>query len=92
MGLASSAGERAVGLVDRTGTLQGEANEELQADFPKRSQKAFSAMVMVIDLSQSYLINSCKGSRSSMDSFIEHDTHEQVKMLKKQCFHIRKFS
>ena len=46
-------------LVEETEALQEEATVQQIVDFNKRSQKAFSTMVMLIGLSQLYLVILC---------------------------------
>ena len=48
------------GFIDRAEVLQEKASAQQRADYNKRSQKAFSTIVMSINSSQLYLITSCE--------------------------------
>jgi len=77
------------GLVEGTEVLQEEASAQQIADFNKRSQKAFSTMVMAISLSQLYLVTSCDGPIAAwraLRNYLERDTLVNRLLLKKQCF------
>ena len=47
------------GVVDRTEVLADDA-AEVHAEFQKKSQKAFSTIVLAITASQLYLVTSCE--------------------------------
>jgi len=76
--------------------LQEDANTQVQADFNKRSQKAFSTMVMAIRSSQLYLITSYEGPATAWRALrnrFECDMLVNKLLLKKQYFHMEmKFS
>ena len=77
------------GLVNRTEALQDEANAQQQANYNKRSQKAFSTMVMAIGLSELYLVTLCKGPAAAwtaLRNHFERETLVKKLMLKKQYF------
>ena len=83
---ASSVGERAV---EGTDVLQDEATTQQIADFNKRSQKAFSTIVVVISSSQLYLVTSCDGPIAAwraLRNHFERDVLVNRLLLKKQYF------
>ena len=56
------------GFVDGTEPIPTEAaTEEVKADYRKRSQKAFSVIVLAITSSQLYLVTSCEQPREAWD-------------------------
>ena len=77
------------GIVDGTETLQENASAQQQTDFNKKSQKAFSTIVMSINSSQLYLITSCEEPArawTALRNHFERDTLVNKLMLKKQYF------
>ena len=77
------------GVVDGTEVLQDDASAQQRADFNKRSQKAFSTMVMSVSLSQLYLITSYEEPRrawTALRNHFERDTLVNKLILKKQYF------
>ena len=77
------------GLVDGTEVLQDDASAQQQTDFNKRSQKAFSTMVMSVSSSQLYLITSYEELRrawTALRNHFERDTLVNKLILKKQYF------
>jgi len=77
------------GFIDGTEVLPEDASAQQAADFNKKSQKAFSTIVMSISSSQLYLITSCEGPRRAwvaLRSHFERDTLVNKLMLKKQYF------
>ena len=60
------------GLIDGTEVLQDDASAQQQADFNKRSQKAFSTMVMSISSSQLYLITLYEEPRRAWMALTNH--------------------
>ena len=77
------------GLVNGTEALQDEANAQQQANYNKRSQKAFSTMVMAICLSELYLVTLCEGPAAAwtaLQNHFERETLVKKLMLKKQYF------
>ena len=77
------------GLVKGTEELWEEATAQQIAAFNKRSQKAFSTMVMVISSSQLYLVTSCAGPIAAWRALrnrFECDTLVNRLLLKKQYF------
>ena len=77
------------GFIDRTEVLQENASAQQRADYNKRLQKAFSTIVMLISLSQLYLITSCEDASRAWTALRNHfdwDTLVNKLMLKKQYF------
>ena len=77
------------GLVDGTEVLQDDASAQQWADFNKRSQKAFSTMVMSVSSLQLYLITSYEELRrawTALRNHFERDTLVNKLILKKQYF------
>ena len=75
--------------VDGTATLADEANEQAQADFRQKSQKAFSTIVLAISTSQLYLVTSCEGPHDAWEALrtnFERDSLANKLFLKKQYF------
>ena len=63
------------------------ASAQQRADYNKRSQKAFSTIVMSISSSQLYLITSCEDAArawTALRNHFERDTLVNKLMLKKQ--------
>ena len=83
------AGEGTVGYVDGTEVLREGATAQVRAEFQKKSQKAFSTIVMAINSSQLYLITSFEQPKDAWDALRNHferDTLANKLMLKKQYF------
>ena len=77
------------GFIDGTEVLQDDASAQQRADFNKRSQKAFSTMVMSVSSSQLYLITSYEEPRrawTALKNHFERDTLVNKLILKKQYF------
>ena len=77
------------GFIDGTEVLQDDASAQQRADFIKRSQKAFSTMVMSVSSSQLYLITSYEEPRrawTALKNHFERDTLVNKLILKKQYF------
>ena len=77
------------GFIDGTEVLQDDASAQQRADFNKRSQKAFSTMVMSVSSSQLYLITSYEEPRrawKALKNHFERDTLVNKLILKKQYF------
>ena len=77
------------GLVDETEVLRESPTVQQEADFKKRSQKAFSMIVMSISSSQLYLIIFCEEPADAWTALRDHfewDTLVNKLMLKKQYF------
>ena len=77
------------GFIDGTEVLQENASAQQRADYNKRSQKAFSTIVMSISSSQLYLITSCEDAArawTALRNHFERDTLVNKLMLKKQYF------
>ena len=77
------------GVVEETEVLQDEATAQQIADFNKRSQKAFSMMVMAISSTQLYLVTSCDGPIAAWRALRNHFEHYMLEnrlLLKKQYF------
>ena len=77
------------GIVDGTEVLVENASEQQRINFNKKSQKAFSTIVMSISSSQLYLITSCEEPArawAALKNHFERDTLVNKLMLKKQYF------
>ena len=77
------------GVVDRTEVLAEDAAEEVRAEFQKKSQKAFSTLVLAISASQLYLVTSCEQAKDAwvvLQNHFERDTLANKLFLKKQYF------
>jgi len=79
------------GLVDGTEVIRDISSAQQEADFKKRSQKAFSTIVMSIHVSSSvlYLITSFEepvDAWMALRDHFEQDTLVNKLMLKKQYF------
>ena len=77
------------GFIDGTEVLQDDASAQQRTDFNKRSQKAFSTMVMSVSSSQLYLITSYEEPRrawTALKNHFERDTLVNKLILKKQYF------
>ena len=77
------------GIVDGTEVLAENASAQQRTDFNKKSQKAFSTIVMSISSSQLYLITSCEEPArawTALRNHFERDTLVNKLMLKKQYF------
>ena len=80
------------GLVDGTEPMPTEeASAAAKADYRKRSQKAFSVLVLAITPSQLYLVTSCERPKEAWDALrnqFERDTLANKLLLKKQYFRL----
>ena len=77
------------GQVDGTDKLAEGANAAVRAEFLKKSQKAFSIIVMAVSTPQLYLITSCEEPKEAWDKLREHfecKTLANKLFLKKQYF------
>ena len=77
------------GHVDGTEVLAENANAQVQAEFRKKSQRAFSTVVLAVSASQLYLITSCEQSKDAWDVLKKHferDTLANKLFLKKRYF------
>ena len=77
------------GVVDGTEEPAEDAAAEIHAEFRKKSQKAFSTIVLAISASQLYLVTSCehpKGAWDALRNHFERDTLANKLFLKKQYF------
>ena len=75
------------GFIDGTEALQDEASAQQRAEFNKKSQKAFSTIVMLVSSSQLYLITSYEDPRRARTASKNHpkrDTPANKLILKKQ--------
>lgn len=75
--------------VDGSATLADGANEQAQANFRQKSQKAFSTIVLAISTSQLYLVTSCEGPHDAWEALrtnFERDTLANKLFLKKKYF------
>ena len=53
-------GKRTLDYVDGTEVLAEDTNERTREDFQKKSQKAFSMIVMAVSTPKLYLVTSCE--------------------------------
>ena len=60
------------GHVDGSAVLAENANAQAQAEFERKSQRAFSAIVLAVSTSQLYLITSCEQPRNAWDTLRNH--------------------
>ena len=77
------------GHVDGTEVLAEDANAQAQAEFRKKSQRAFSTIVLAVSTSQLYLITSCEQPKDAWDVLKKHferDTLANKLFLKKRYF------
>ena len=77
------------GYVDGSEVLAEDATTATQADFRKKSQKAFSTLVMAISTPQLYLVTSCDKPKDAWDKLCEHfecKTLANKLFLKKKYF------
>ena len=77
------------GYVDGTEILAEDATAAVQAEFRKKSQKAFSTITMAISTSQLYLVTSYDQPKDTWDKLCEHfecKTLANKLFLKKQYF------
>ena len=58
--------------MDGSEVLVEDATTATQADFRKKSQKAFSTLVMAISTPQLYLVTSCDKPKDAWDKLCEH--------------------
>ena len=76
-------------IVDGTEVLGVDPTAQQESEFKKKSQKAFSTIVMSISASQLYLITSCEEPVEAWTALREHferDSLVNKLMLKKQYF------
>ena len=77
------------GHVDGTEVLRDGVTAAVRAEFQKKSQKAFSSIVMAISSSQLYLVTSCEQPKDAWDALRNHferDTLANKLLLKKRYF------
>ena len=77
------------GVVDGTEVLADDAAEGVRTEFQKKSQKAFSTLVLAITASQLYLVTLCEQARDAwvaLQNHFERDTLANKFFLKKQYF------
>ena len=75
------------GVVDGTEELAENAAAERRAEFQKKSQKAFSTIVLAITAAQLYLVTSCEQAKDAwvaLRNHFERDTLANKLFLKKQ--------
>ena len=80
------------GLIDGSEVLRDDASAQQRADFTKRTQKAFSTIVMSISSSQLYLITLCEDPARAwvtLRNHFEHDTLVNKLLLKKKYFRMK---
>ena len=80
------------GIVNGTEVLRENPTAQQEAEFTKKSQKAFSTIVMSISSSQLYLITSCEeptAAWTTLRNHFERDTLVNKLMLKKQYFRMQ---
>ena len=74
------------GHVDGTAVLAENANAQAQTEFNRKSQRAFSTIVLVIGTPQLYLVTSCEQPKDAWDvlrNHFERDTLANKLFLKK---------
>ena len=77
------------GLVDGTEVLAESANAQAQTEFQRKSQRAFSTIVLAISTQQLYLITSCEQPNDAWDALRNHFERETLAnklFLKKRYF------
>ena len=77
------------GFIGGSEELANDADVETQADFQKKSQRAFSTLVMAISTPQLYLVTSCEGAKDAWDALRNHYERETLAnklFLKKRYF------
>ena len=77
------------GIIDGTEVLADDASPQVQAEFEKKSPRAFLTIVLVICTSQIYLVTSCEKPREAwgaLRNHFERDTNANKLFLKKQYF------
>ena len=77
------------GMLMETETLAADANAAAQADFTRRTEKAFSMLVLNVSTPQLYLITSCqtpKEAWTTLKAHFERDTLANKLFLKKRYF------
>ena len=77
------------GYVDGTEQLPGNANAQTRTEFQKKSQRAFSTIVMAIDTPQLYLVTSYDQPKDAWDALRNHFERETLAnklFLKKKYF------
>ena len=77
------------GIIDGTEVLADDASPQVQAEFEKKSQRAFSTIVLAICTSQIYRVTSCekpKEAWGALRNHFERDTLANKLFLKKQYF------
>ena len=75
------------GVVDGTEELAENAAAERRAEFQKKSQKAFSTIVLAITAAQLYLVTSCEQAKDAwvaLRNHFERDTLANKVFLKKR--------
>ena len=60
------------GYVDGTEVLADNANAQTQSEFRKKSQRAFSTIVLAISTPQLYLVTSCEKPKDAWDALRNH--------------------
>ena len=60
------------GMVDGTETLAEDVTAAARTEFQKRSQKAFSTLVLAIGTSQLYLVTFCETPKDAWDALRSH--------------------
>ena len=77
------------GFVDGSENLSDEATDELKKEFERKSQKAFSTLVLAVETSQLYLITSCETANEAWNVLKKHFERETLSnklFLKKRYF------
>ena len=80
------------GYVDGTEVLADNANAQTQSEFRKRSQRAFSTIVLAISTPQLYLVTSCEKPKDAWDALRNHFERETLAnklFLKKRYFELK---
>ena len=61
-----------LGVVDGTEVLAESANTPAQTEFQRKSQRAFSTIVLAISTQQLYLITSCEQPKDAWNALRNH--------------------
>ena len=80
------------GHVDGTEALAEDADAAARTEFGKKSQKAFSTIVMAISTPQLYLVTSCEKPKEAWDKLCEHfecKTLANKTLFKEAVFSVR---
>ena len=77
-------------FVDGTAELAEDADDQAQAEYNQKMQKAFSTIVLAVSTKQLYLVTSAESPQEAWEALrtnFERDTLANKLFLKKQYFH-----